>query len=88
MYFVQRLVFPTDFTLLSPYDSAEKVGQSSEPQHMERLRKGSVLVAGAATPSLGLLTSFGNYCYPVVDSFASQLKIVASDIGPLLSRCI
>jgi hypothetical protein len=42
-YFFQRLVFPTDFTLLSPYDSAEKVGQSSEPQHMERLRKGSVL---------------------------------------------
>ncbi|EFX74610.1 hypothetical protein DAPPUDRAFT_324203 [Daphnia pulex] len=73
MYFVQRLVFPTDFTLLSPYDSAEKVGQSSEPQHMERLRKGSVLVAGAATPSLGLLTSFGNYCYPVVDSFASHV---------------
>ncbi|EFX67420.1 hypothetical protein DAPPUDRAFT_331066 [Daphnia pulex] len=35
MYFVQRLVFPTDFTLLSPYDSAGKVGQSSEPQHME-----------------------------------------------------
>ncbi|EFX62915.1 hypothetical protein DAPPUDRAFT_119724 [Daphnia pulex] len=67
-----RLVFPTDFTLLSPYDSAGKVGQSSEPQHMERMRKCSVLFAGAATPSLGLLTSFGNYCYPVVDSVCGR----------------